>query len=140
MTLTPIEQHEVLGEIAKMLIDAAPANWQRLVFDFMVIGKHVSVGMGAALDDGVWQQVSAPRALTKPMAKLHCGMYAEGLGTWYSMDMMIDRPDRFQARFNRDNEPPFRTPPAPDQYTLDLERYPRTPENVPAWFRAKLPS
>jgi len=140
MTLSPIEQNELLGEIAKTLIDAAPPNWQRLIFDFMAIGKHVSVGMGAALDNGVRQQVPAPRELAKPLGKLRHGMYAEGLGTWYSMDMVIDRPDRYHVRYNRDSEPPFQTPPAPDQYTLDLERYPRTPENTPDWFQAKLPA
>ncbi|UOZ07737.1 hypothetical protein [Amycolatopsis sp. WQ 127309] len=140
MTLTPIEQNELLGEIAESLIAAAPPNWQRLVFDFMAVGKHVDVGLGAALDNGARQPVPAPREVSKPLAKLRRGMYADGLGTWYSMDMVIDRPDRFQARFNRDDEPPFRTPPAPEQYALDQERYPRTPENTPPWFRAKLGS
>ncbi|WP_326944373.1 hypothetical protein OG439_31610 [Amycolatopsis sp. NBC_01307] len=140
MTLTPIEQNELLGEIAEQLIAAAPPNWQRLVFDFMAVGKHVDVGLGAALDNGARQPVPVPREVSKPLAKLRRGMYADGIGTWYSMDMVIDRPDRFQARFNRDDEPPFRNPPAPEQYALDQERYPRTPENTPPWFRAKLGS
>jgi hypothetical protein len=140
MTLSPIEQNELLGEITKSLVAAAPPNWQRLVFDFMAIGKHVNVGLGAALDDGTRQPVPAPREVSKPLSKLRRGMYADGLGTWYSMDLVIDRPDTFHARFNRDDEPPFRTPPAPDQYALDQERYPRTPENMPEWFRAKLSS
>jgi hypothetical protein len=140
VTLSPIEQNELLGEVAMTLIKAAPPNWRRLIFDFMAIGKHVSVGMGVALDNGARQQVPAPRELSKPLSRLRRGMYAEGLGTWYSMDMVIDPPDRFHARFNRDDEPPFRTPPSREQYALDLERYPRTPENLPDWFRAKLPS
>lgn len=110
MTLTPIEQNELLGEIAEQLIAAAPPNWQRLVFDFMAVGKHVDVGLGAALDNGARQPVPVPREVSKPLAKLRRGMYADGIGTWYSMDMVIDRPDRFQARFNRDDEPPFRNP------------------------------
>src|SRR4051812_12447597 len=138
MTLNPIEQHELLSEIAKLIMNAAPPNWQRLVFEFMAIGRHASAGTGAALDNGDHQRVPAPRELMKPLGKLRKGMYAEGLGTWYSMHMVIDRPDTFHARFNRDDEPPFRTPPAPDQYVLDMERYPRTPENTPDWFRARL--
>jgi hypothetical protein len=140
MTLNPIEQNELLGEISRMVIAAAPPNWQRLIFDFMTVGKHVNVGVGAALDNGARQQVPAPRELSKPLSKLRRGMYAEGLGTWYSMDMVIDRPDRYHVRFNRDDEPRFQTPPAPEQYALDQERFPRTPENMPDWFRAKLPS
>ncbi len=140
MPLNPIEQNELLGEITEILISAAPPNWERLIFDFMAIGTHVNVGMGAALDNGARQSVPAPRELSKPLSKLRRGMYAEGLGTWYSMSMVIDRPDRFHARFNRDDEPPFQTLPAPDQYALDLERFPRTPDNLPDWFRAKLPS
>ncbi|VVJ15513.1 Uncharacterised protein [Amycolatopsis camponoti] len=140
MTLNPIEQNELLGEIAKTLIEAAPPNWQRLFFEFMSVGKHASVGMAATLENGTRQQVPAPRELSKPLSKLRRGMYADGLGTWYSMDMVIDRPDRYQVRFNRDEEPPFPTPAAPEQYALDQERFPRAPENMPDWFRAKLPS
>ncbi|MFB9686383.1 hypothetical protein [Amycolatopsis plumensis] len=140
MTLSPIEQSEILGEIAKTLMNAAPPNWERLTFEFMSIGKRAGVGLGATLDNDTHQQVPVPRELSKPLSKLRRGMYAEGLGTWYSMDMVIDRPDRYRVHFNRDDEPPFQAPPAPDEYALDQERFPRTPENMPDWFRAKLPS
>ncbi|GAA0899924.1 hypothetical protein [Virgisporangium aurantiacum] len=137
MTLTPVEQNELLEKITITLIEAAPPDWQRLIFDFMVMGRQASAGLGVALDNGVRQQVPAPRDVSQPLARLRRGMYVDGLGTWYSMDLVIDRPSIFHARFNHDTEPPFRTPPAPEQYLLDQERYPRTPGNMPDWFRSR---
>ena len=138
MTLTPQEQSELLGEITTTLVGAAPEGWRRLIFDFMVVGKHVNVAFGGRLSDGSTRQVQVPREISEPLSRLRNGMYAEGLGTWYSLDLVIDPPDRYKARFNRDAEPPFRTPPAPEQYALDLEWFPRTEENLPEWFRANL--
>lgn len=138
MTLTPQEQSELLGEITTTLVGAAPQGWRRLIFDFMVVGKHVNFAFAGRWPDGSTRQVELPRAVSKPLSRLRRGMYADGLGTWYSLELVIDPPAMYNARFNRDSEPRFRTPPAPEQYALDQERFPRTGENLPEWFRAKL--
>ena len=39
------------------------------------------------------------------------------------------------AGWNRKEQPPYPTPPEREQYALDQERFPRTPENMPEWFR-----
>ncbi|MBN6039859.1 hypothetical protein [Amycolatopsis sp. 195334CR] len=138
MTLNPIEQNELLGEITKTLTAAAPAGWQRLIFDFLVLGRQASPAFAARLGDGSVQQVRAPKEVSQPLSRLRKGMYAEGLGTWFSLRLVIDPPATFHAKFDRDNEPAFGVPPAADQYVLEQERFYRSEQNLPDWFRAKL--
>ncbi|MGY6658276.1 hypothetical protein ACXIZN_39555 [Amycolatopsis sp. TRM77291] len=138
MTLTPVEQNELLGEITKTLTAAAPEGWQRLIFDFKVIGRQASPAFAARLTDGSTQQISTPKDVSKPLSRLRKGMYAEGLGTWFSLGLVIDPPATYRAQFDRDTEPTFPSPPAAEQYALEQERFPRTDENLPDWFRSKL--
>ncbi|WP_460695750.1 hypothetical protein [Nocardia thraciensis] len=139
MTLTPIEQNELLGEITTTLLTVAPTGWQRLVFDFRVIGRHASPALAAKLADGSIQQVGIPKEVSKPLARLRRGMYMERLGTWFTLSLVIDPPATFHAEFDRDSKPGFPAPLAADQYALELERFPRSDENLPEWFRSKLP-
>jgi hypothetical protein len=136
--LSPSEQNELLGEITTTLVDTAPEGWQRLIFDFMVVGRHANVAFAASMADGSMRQLSVPKDLSKLLSRLRKGMYAENLGTWFSLELIVDPPARYHARFNHDTEPAFRTPPAPEQFTLDQERFPRSDENLPEWFRSRL--
>jgi hypothetical protein len=80
-----------------MLVGAAPDGWYRLVFDFMTIGRHVSVAFAARMNDGDVLQIELPTEISKPLPRLRRGMYREGQGTWYSLDLVIDRPATYRA-------------------------------------------
>ncbi|WP_406638280.1 hypothetical protein [Amycolatopsis sp. WGS_07] len=136
---SPEEQDQLLNEIATALAAAAPEGWQRIVFDFMTLGRHANLACGARMADGSTQQVSVARELSKPLAQLRRGKYVQGRGTWYTLSLTIDPPLTYQASFNEDDEPAFHTPPRPEDYALDQERYPRDEDYLPLWFSARLP-
>ncbi|MGW1677988.1 hypothetical protein [Saccharopolyspora sp. NPDC002376] len=64
-------------------------------------------------------------------------MYSEGRGTWFSMRFIIDPPHNFQVQYNYRNLPDWGEAPAAD-FKLDLERYPRSEDDIPEWFREEL--
>ncbi|MFD2465977.1 hypothetical protein [Amycolatopsis silviterrae] len=136
---SPEEQDRLLSEIATALAAAAPEGWQRIVFDFMTLGRHANLACGARMADGSTQQVPVARELSKPLAQLRRGKYVQGRGTWYTLSLAIDPPLTYHASFNEDDEPAFHTPPRPEDYALDQERYPRDEDYLPLWFSARLP-
>ncbi|WP_116202154.1 hypothetical protein [Amycolatopsis circi] len=135
----PQDPDELLSEISAALIAAAPQGWQRIVFDFMALGRHANLACGARMADGSTQQVPVARELSKPLAQLRRSKYVQGRGTWYTLSLVIDPPSNHQASFNEDDEPAFHTPPRPEDYALDQELYPRDEDYLPLWFSARLP-
>jgi hypothetical protein len=136
--MNPAEQNDLLGEATKILLGSTPADWQRLILDYMIVGKRVNVGGAVRMADGSTQRIKPPRELAPLFSRLRRGMYAEGAGTWYSFRLIIDPPDTYSVQYNWNDEPPFPSVPEPEQFALDQERFPRSDENMPEWFRRGL--
>jgi hypothetical protein len=79
-----------------------------------------------------------PAEVWRMCQRLRGGMYRESEGTWFGMRLKIQPPSRFTVRYNWSLRPSFHTWPAPDQFQLELERFPRGEAYVPAWFRESL--
>ncbi|GAB3911667.1 hypothetical protein GCM10029964_118130 [Kibdelosporangium lantanae] len=97
--LNLVEQGELLDEIATVLVGAAPAGWQRLVFQFTVVDRKVSVALGARMTDGDTVNLTTPRTVSEPISKLRKGMRVEGTSIWTTFEMLLDPPSRYQVRF-----------------------------------------
>ncbi|WP_199433275.1 hypothetical protein [Qaidamihabitans albus] len=136
--MTPPEQNELLGEITTLLVDHLPEGWRRLVMDYLVVGRHVNVAAGVRMADGSTRRWSPPKESARLFSSLRSGMYVEGRGTWYSLELIVDPPATYSVRYNWDDEPGFRSAPDPEHFRLDQERFPRDEENMPAWFRDRL--
>lgn len=134
MTIGPVEQHELLGEITTILVAELPAGWHRLVVEYRAIGRQVGVGSGLRMADGSTVRFAVPKTLAPLFARLRRGMYVEGQGTWHSLDLTVDVPDRYGVRYERDGEPTFAV--GPEQFAVEQERFPRAPGFQPAWFSA----
>lgn len=133
--LTPAEQNELLGTITTMFIEKLPKGWHRLVMDFVCIGKYISVATGVKMTDGSVGSWNPPGEAAVLFANLRKGMHQPGRGTWYSLELVIDPPATYSVKYNWDEQPPFRTAPTPEDFSLDLKYFPRTDENIPEWFR-----
>ncbi len=61
-------------------------------------------------------------------------------GAWYSMTLTITPDMRVVARFDYENEPEWSGfgPPAYNSFVRELERFPRSEEKLPAWFRPRM--
>ncbi|MCT2584350.1 hypothetical protein [Actinophytocola gossypii] len=136
--LTPPEQNDLLGEATKLLVDQLPAGWHRLILDYMALGKKVNVGAAVRMADGTTPRVSAPRELAPLFSRLRGGMYVAGRGTWYSFRLIVDPPARYSVQYNWNDQPPYPTPPAPEHFRLEQERFPRAEDAMPEWFRRGL--
>lgn len=136
--MPPDEQHHLVGEATKTLLGHAPADWDRIIMDYMVLGKKVSVGAIAKMRDGSTQRFPAPRELAPMLSALRKGMYTPDGGTWYSFRLIVQPPDRFTIQYNWTEQPPFPALPDREQFVLDQERFPRPPQNMPEWFQRGL--
>ena len=56
-------------------------------------------------------------------------------GTWLSVNVTIVRETgQFNIKYNFDEKPSWDIEPQPENYLLDLERYPRPADEIPAWY------
>ena len=65
-------------------------------------------------------------------------MYQEGLGTWFSAVIRVDRNGVVDATFNYDDEPEWDAPVDSIAYLTDQEAFPRDVENQPPWLQQKI--
>jgi hypothetical protein len=138
--LNPVQQNELLGELTVIVVAAQPPGWRGVVIDYHHLGKHTD-GVAGALDpSGTYRYWNPPPKVWQMLQRLRAGMYREGEGTWFSARLKIEPPYRFTVEYNWRNKPTFQTWPTPDQFTLDLERFPRGDAYVPPWFRESLPT
>jgi hypothetical protein len=140
--LQPVEQNQLLDEIATMLVKAAPPGWRQILIDYRVIGKNSDVGVGIRDANGTVQAWDPPVEVWREFTRLRMGMYREALGTWYSLRLEIDPPSRYSTSFNWEQMPNFHPDryPAPEEFALDHKRYPRSEAHMPDWFRERLAS
>jgi hypothetical protein len=138
--LNPVQQEELLGEMTAVMVAAQPPDWREVLIDYHHLGKHTD-GVAGALDPGgTYRLWNPPPVVWQMFQRLRGGMYREGEGTWFSARMKIERPARFTVRYSWRERPSFPTWPTPDQFVLELERFPRGDAYLPPWFRENLPT
>lgn len=134
---SPQEREAVNGAV-RALRSAAPSGWERLDFEF-----RATVGIDSAFlevegADGERRTAMPPGQAVGKMDELRRVMYRRGKGAWFTARLQIERSGRFSAEFDYDGEPEFTPPLTSSAYALDLERFPRTEDNIPDWLRDKL--
>jgi len=137
-SLNPVQQNELLGELTLVVVAAQPPDWRRVIVDYHHLGKHTD-GVAGVLDpSGTYRYWDPPAKMWQMLQRLRAGMYREGEGTWFSARLVIEPPARFTVQYNWQNRPRFQTWPTPDQFMVELERFPRGDAFVPPWFRESL--
>lgn len=137
--LNPMQQHEILTDITWRVLPTMPEGWSRLVLRVMAIGRHAEVESGVKMADGtvrawsrepqLWQEV------WQAFMRLRAGMYTAQIGTWVSVRYVLEPPGRFNIQYNHDQQPSFAAAPSREDFLLEHERFPRTPDHMPAWYR-----
>lgn len=136
--LDPAGQKEVLDRLTVMLLEVLPEDWQRLVIEYRVVGSYSNGRVGLTRADGVMRDWDPPLETWHRFQDLRRGMYGEGEGTWFGAQYKLERPDKFNIKFNWDRKPDFTSEPPPDQYALEQERFPRVESHQPDWYAAGL--
>jgi hypothetical protein len=136
--LDPAQQNELLGQVTTLVTERQPPGWREVVLDYRHLGRVIDVAVGALDPTGVYRLWDPPDEVWRMFQRLRGGMYREGEGTWFSARVTVAPPARFSVQYNWNEKPGFPSWPTPDQFALELERFPRGAAYLPAWFRESL--
>jgi len=128
---------ELLTEIGKGMIDAAPDEWQRLELSLTSAGLMIKSGLSVTKSDGSVDKLHEIDGDTLAACdELRESMYQDGSGTWYNADIIVDRSGNIESTFDYEN-PPFDGTADSELLTEDQQEYPRDQEHLPNWHPAK---
>lgn len=133
------QQKEVLDQLTRTLLGALPEDWQRLVIEYRVVGRHSDARIGLVKhDDDQVHYWDPPLEAWHRFQDLRWAMCLEDRGTWFGAQYKLIRPDRFAVKYNWHSEPDFSSDPAPEEFALEQSRFPRAEAHQPPWYRAGL--
>lgn len=132
------KERETVNGAVRALRSAAPADWERLDFEFRATVGIDSASLEVECADGERRTALPPGQAVGRMDELRRVMYRRGKGAWFTARLQVERSGRFSAEFDYDGEPDFTPPLTPSAYAQDLDRFPRTDEHIPDWLRKKL--
>ncbi|AUN38793.1 hypothetical protein [Tsukamurella tyrosinosolvens] len=111
-------------DAVKIVVDGALKPVSRFRFYAERKDGTVESILARGFDDGV-------------IDNLRAAMYQQGLGTWFSAVIRVNRSGAVDAEFNYDDEPDWNTV-DPIAYLTDQEAFPRDRENQPQWLQEKV--
>lgn len=126
-------------QIADAFRVAAPDGWTVGRITYRCAGKTSEYQALATMPDGSQIGVGRlPREMSKAFLALRESMYQPGKGAWYTAIATLHSDGRFSLDLDYNNEPQWFTKTHPGHYVEDMEQYPRSEENTPAWLRDRL--
>ncbi|MFE2958729.1 antitoxin YezG family protein [Nocardia tengchongensis] len=137
-SLDPVEQSAVLEAVGQALVGAVPQGWSQIRFEFRGTVQIDGGRLESIAEDGSSSRHSVPKVAMRQFDKLRAAMYEPGKGAWFTAKLLIDRTGAYKVNFDYDAEPDFNPQLTAGAYALDLEYYPRDPENIPMWLQEKL--
>lgn len=135
----PPREQELLQQIGRDLVEACPEGWWRIDLRASVAVTTDWMALTVLMPDLSSPPADPPLSVGTALRELRELMYAEGRGTWFSLRFTMDPPDAFHVVYNDEFDPKWSPDLSAREWALDLEHFPRAPEHVPGWLRAKLP-
>ncbi|WP_084519715.1 hypothetical protein [Nocardia mexicana] len=129
----------MLATVGRDLASTVSENWFRIDFRFWSTGTMAQSELTVVERDGATRAVPVPFSVVGALRELRAEMYEPGRGTWFSLRYTIDPPMEYRVLFDYDDDPQWWPEIAPEEWATDLRAYPRNPEHIPDWLRAKLP-
>ncbi|MCE7000517.1 TNT domain-containing protein [Saccharothrix sp. S26] len=131
------DQNAILGSVTTLLVQRLPGDWEQLFVDFRMVGRYLETQVSGLTMYGSSFDWELPPEALPFFVQLRDGMARPGHGTWFTLKFHLVHPDTYSAEFDRDGEPDWTQPPAPQHYAEELEIYPRDDDAVPAWLRER---
>lgn len=130
---------ELVRTIAVELVSTAQPDWYRIDLRVWATAGTTQYEVTVIETDGTSKTLTAPMfSLVTALRDLRDLMYETNRGTWFSLRYTIDRPAEYRVLLNYENDPNWWPEIATDDWLADLSMYPRDPEYIPDWLRAKL--
>ncbi|MBF6354960.1 hypothetical protein IU449_10455 [Nocardia higoensis] len=137
--LPVVRQGELISEIGGILVEEYGTEWDKMWLESRTLGPESEddVYIERAASDTV--NCSVPMRAGGLLGELRDVMATPEGGAWYSMTLTITPDMRVVARFDYENEPEWSGfGPAYNSFVRELERFPRSEEKLPAWFRPRM--
>ena len=134
-------QGELMAQIGPMIPERVEGEWTSVVLRRRAVSMYAEQELIVHRLNGATEKALAPRAVSKLLKELRKVMYTPGGGTWLSLEWTIENnlgDWSGRTSFNYDDEPSWQEPLNPGMYGLDLEDFPREPQNVPLWMQQRL--
>jgi len=125
-------------EVGNALVDAAPAGWRRIDLVSRVNVDVQDFVLTVLMNDGRQATVPVPDRVVPAVRRMRDAYFVPGEGTWFSMRYLIDAPGSVTTLFNLDWDPHWSPSIDPAGWVRDLDAYPRDPEHIQPWLRARL--
>lgn len=110
-------------------------DWKVITLFYGKVGQ-IAEGTSECIDmNGDLRYASISRDARRALESLKEASATPEHGTWLSVDVTIVRDTgQFTIKYNYDEQPSWDIEPQPENYLLDLERYPRPADEIPAWY------
>ncbi|NMD55857.1 MULTISPECIES: hypothetical protein [Tsukamurella] len=132
-------QHEAQAALSAAVVQLIPPDATALRITASLLDPVSLYTFDAEADDGSVEYVRRPRGLDLGLIRnLRAAMYQDGLGTWFSAVIRVDRSGAVDATFNYDDEPEWDAPVDSIAYLTDQETFPRDVEKQPPWLQEKI--
>lgn len=141
MSVNEQRLNDLYRTIAMSLAGELPERWSRAVIEAKLIDglTELEAYYFESRDDANAHSVYAGDDADVAFEELRAAMAADNgeRGTWYSARFQLSADGRYSVDYDYESKPAFSQEPPPDMFRADLARYPRAPELVPQWLRAK---
>lgn len=122
-------------DAGKLLFYMLPEDgWTHRTLEYRKAGPVGESLLTASLPDGRTESLRVPRELIRVLNELRHEMASLGKGAWLSTILSVTSKGNFKFSFNYDGKPAWFAPLEDAAYIEDLQKYPRPPEAIPAWY------
>lgn len=110
-------------------------DWKVITLFYGKVGQ-VAQGRSECIDmNGDVHYGSISRDARRALDSLKDASATPDHGTWLSVDVTLVRETgQLSIQYNFDEKPGWKIEPQPENYLLDLERYPRPADEIPSWY------
>ncbi|GAA0249258.1 hypothetical protein GCM10010492_56570 [Saccharothrix mutabilis subsp. mutabilis] len=132
------EGERLLHRVGFDLVAAAPEGWHRIDLKYWGNVHYGHSTLTVLRPGGQAVAVDLPPTVEPALRELRDLMYEPGAGTWFSLRYTVDPPQEYRVLFNFDRDPRWSPDLPVEAWANDQATYPRAPEHVPEWLRARL--
>lgn len=142
-----VTQGRIIEEITHLLLSELEKNldatgWMSATYSCRLIYMYSEAELVVTLPSGAIIGVYPPFEVADLTPRLRKIMADPESGAWFEAMWVLtansERAVSTQVAFNYDEKPEWDTVMRPAQYAMDLEDFPRSPENTPDWLNAQV--
>lgn len=132
--------NERFSELQNILVNSLVSaysifDWKVITLFYGEVGQIAQYTSECVDVNGDRQYASVPKQAIVALRTLKEVSATPDHGTWLSVNVTIVRDTgQFNINYNYDEKPSWDFEPEPENYLLDLERYPRPADEIPAWY------